>query len=949
MKFNLYQMYTVAIALLLPAGLFAQISFSNSNALLNETDFHSGVAIAVTDMNGDGYDDIIHLDNGRELSIEYQQVDGSFITLYVGSMSNQSQWSMCVADVDNNGFCDVITGGSYDNVKIARASADGSSYEISNLLGANLFLQGSNLADINNDGWLDVFACHDDAESMIWGNDGTGELVLSNDWIDMATVPASDNSGNYGSIWTDFDNDGDLDLYIAKCRQGVNNSADPRRINALFVNDGNGNYTEKAEDYGLKIGAQSWTADFNDIDNDGDLDVFITNHDVPSMLLENDGTGHFTDITVGAGINISGTPIQGIMRDFDNDGFVDILVAGGTHNLFHNNGDKTFTKINGVFDNEDMESYAVGDLNHDGFLDIYGGYANIYTSPTNVDDVLWLNDGNDNHFFEIQLIGTESNHNAVGARVVIEGSFGTMIREVRAGESYGIMNSMILHFGLGQETMIDKMTITWPSGTVNIIEDVAGDQFLQIDETGCVPPDISITAVGPTVICSGETVEISAPAGYFYQWSTGETSQSITVSEAGTYYVLASEDGMCFGQSGSIQVIVDPIEIPTISAIGDTKFCEGGSVMLTSTDAMGYNWSNGDNTQTIEVTESGSYYVTTQGLCDDFGSDPIEVLVYTPDAPIGDDVTITEAMAVTLAVSGDLPSWYDAETAGNLLATGNEYTTPVLSATTTYYVEDLANFDGGLFEVGQPTHTGTSQYNGDTYNGGLFFDVYEPFTLLTVNVITDESGIREIILLDNNGTQLASQQVDLGIGQNIVTLNFELEPGTNYLLTTNEAINYSTLGYASPRLMRSSSGVDYPYTVEDAVSIVNATGGKTRYYYFYNWQIEKAGTNCLSDRSAISVIYDSTIATEDVNIHLQGMSVFPNPSDQDRIQLALDKPLTEDGLITLYSNDGRVLLVQEVGSGSDKFELSMPGIPAGFYTVQLQSGADKFIQKLIRL
>jgi hypothetical protein len=91
-----------------------------------------------------------------------------------------------------------------------------------------------------------VFACHDDAAGRIWGNDGSGALQESNNWIDLATVPASDNSGNYGSVWSDIDNDGDLDLYIAKCRQGVNDPSDPRRINALYINDGAGNYTEAA-------------------------------------------------------------------------------------------------------------------------------------------------------------------------------------------------------------------------------------------------------------------------------------------------------------------------------------------------------------------------------------------------------------------------------------------------------------------------------------------------------------------------------------------------------------------------------------------------------------------------------------------------------------------------------------------------------------------------------
>ncbi|MFM9949824.1 MAG: FG-GAP repeat domain-containing protein, partial [Saprospiraceae bacterium] len=375
-------------ALLCSAGLLpAQVSFTKANAALALADSYSGVAIAVADMNADGFDDIVHLDQGRILTIQYQKPDGSgFTTAVLGSVSGQSQWSMCVADVDNNGFNDVLTGGRYDGVKLYQADAAGSNYTMGMLPGSNIFIQGSNFADINNDGWLDVFACHDDAAGRIWGNNGAGVLVEANTWIDLATVPASDNSGNYGSVWSDFDNDGDLDLYIAKCRQGVNDPTDPRRINALYVNDGAGNFTEDAETANLKIGAQSWTADFGDIDNDGDMDCFITNHDVPSMLLINDGAGVFTDITVTSELDVTGLPIQGVFRDFDNDGWVDIIVSGSQDHIFRNNGNLTFTKIQGLFNSDEIESFAIGDLNHDGRPDIYAGYAQIYTTPSNIPD-----------------------------------------------------------------------------------------------------------------------------------------------------------------------------------------------------------------------------------------------------------------------------------------------------------------------------------------------------------------------------------------------------------------------------------------------------------------------------------------------------------------------------------------------------------------------------------
>ncbi|MEO6037755.1 MAG: VCBS repeat-containing protein, partial [Saprospiraceae bacterium] len=314
------------LLLLWSAAAPAQTHFTNQTRLLSPAKHYSGVAIAILDMDGDGRDDIARMDGGNLVSVEHQAGPNQpFIHLEVGPVTGGSQWGMCAADVDNNGMGDILAGGYYDGVKILRANADGTEFTTDEYDTPSTFVQGVNFADINNDGWVDAFICHDDAEARIYGNNGDGTFTYQPDWIDFSTVPVSDNSGNYGSVWSDVDNDGDLDLYIAHCRQGVNDPTDPRRINQLFWNNGDGTYTQDITDLAhLRIGAQSWTADFGDIDNDGDFDCFVTNHDVSSQILENDGAGHFTDITAATGMlnQITGLPIEGVFRDFDNDGFV---------------------------------------------------------------------------------------------------------------------------------------------------------------------------------------------------------------------------------------------------------------------------------------------------------------------------------------------------------------------------------------------------------------------------------------------------------------------------------------------------------------------------------------------------------------------------------------------------------------------------------------------------
>ena len=220
----------------------------------------------------------------------------------------------------------------------------------------------------------------------------------------------------------------------------------------------------------MRIGSQTWATDFADYDNDGDLDCFVMNHYTSSFVMENNGDGTFTDVTATSGLTADDLGlfgIQTVFRDFDNDGFVDLLIAGSAQRLFKNNGDSTFTRVQNPFTSNAMESCAVGDLNADGYLDIYAGYARIFNSPSDIDDVLFMNDGGTNNSFSVLLEGTDSNINGVGARVELHGSWGVQIREVRAGESYGIMNSFRQHFGIGSETTIDSLVVKWPSGTVD--------------------------------------------------------------------------------------------------------------------------------------------------------------------------------------------------------------------------------------------------------------------------------------------------------------------------------------------------------------------------------------------------------------------------------------------------------------------------------------------------
>jgi len=431
-----------SLAILGGASLFAQVSFTNQSNLIEN---YPGASSITVDMNGDYLDDYVRVSNSG-IGIDYQQANGTFNSVfYAMTIQNAPDWSVAAGDIDNNGYTDLVLGNG-SRVSFLFANADGTGYT-EQTHPEYIFSQRSNVIDIDNDGDLDTFVCHDVDESHPYRNDGNQNMVL-----DQNLIQTLDLAGNYASLWVDYDNDGDTDMYLTKCRQG-SSPGDPERTNAMYRNNGDGTFSEVAESINLADNAQSWTTIWQDFDNDGDFDAYCVNHDEQNRFYENDGSGVFTDIIGTTGIDptdLGAWENQG--ADFNNDGFVDIF-SEMSRELYINNGDMTFTGIDLPFDEG-----AIGDYNNDGYLDVgYNGQ-------------LWINDGGTNRYIKIGLEGVQSNPNGIGARIVITGDFGMQMREVRSGTGFSHMSSLVTHFGLGISTGVDQIEIFWPSGIVDVIE-----------------------------------------------------------------------------------------------------------------------------------------------------------------------------------------------------------------------------------------------------------------------------------------------------------------------------------------------------------------------------------------------------------------------------------------------------------------------------------------------
>ena len=425
------------------------ITFTSTSS---ETD---GTQRALVDMNGDYLDDIVSIST-TNVNIRYQETSGDFTTANIETTSaeNSPSWSLSAGDIDGNGYNDLLYGGA-SGVTFMIANDTGTGF--SQISGSEyVFSQRSNFVDINNDGHLDAFVCHDVEPNVYYINDGNGNLTFNQGGLGDTV-----NGGNYGSIWIDYDNDRDMDLFIAKCRGG-NSGAN---INQLHENDGSGNFTEVSTAMNLADPVQTWSSAWGDFDNDGDMDAFIGASSFTNgghKFMRNDEST-FTDVITGTGLeNFEDTDIEYVTHDFDNNGYLDIYSGSG--NFFFNNGDMTFTQqiVN-------FGAGPIGDLNNDGFLDILSG--NIY-----------MNDGNDNNWLKITTEGVQSNWNGIGARIEVQSAMGSQMRDIRSGDGFRYMSSLNAHFGIGTDTEIESVTIYWPSGIVDTILNPTINETLFVQE-----------------------------------------------------------------------------------------------------------------------------------------------------------------------------------------------------------------------------------------------------------------------------------------------------------------------------------------------------------------------------------------------------------------------------------------------------------------------------------
>jgi len=489
--------------------------------------------VALFDYDGDGYLDIYLVNSLTVDMVKSKQKtksllyhnngDGTFLDVTDKAGVGDIGWGMGVAigDYDNDGFDDIYVTCLGPN-HLLRNTGKGTFTDVTQSAGVAdpRWSTGASFVDYDNDGKLDLFVSNyvdfdvnnlpefgkgrscqfkgipvqcgprglKGAGDSLYHNNGNGTFT---DVSKKAGVSDPDGYYGLGVICSDFDEDGLVDIFVA-------NDSTP---NFLYHNNGDGTFKEIGFSSGMAVNENgseqgSMGVTLGDYDHDQRLDMFITNFDDDyNTLYHDDGKGSFTDVSYAAKVAAVSLPYVGWgtqFFDYDNDGWVDLLVVNGhvypqlptyrqRNFVHHNNHDGTFTEVGAQLGAPFAEKHtgrgaAFGDIDNDGDVDVV---INNLDGPP---QVLRNDGGNANNSILIKTIGVKSNRDGVGARVKVIAGDLTQIGEVHSGDSYLSQSDMRLHFGVGKMTKIDLVEVHWPSGTVDKVTGVGVNRILSIKE-----------------------------------------------------------------------------------------------------------------------------------------------------------------------------------------------------------------------------------------------------------------------------------------------------------------------------------------------------------------------------------------------------------------------------------------------------------------------------------
>jgi hypothetical protein len=436
-----------------------------------------GRGVAMIDYDQDGDLDISVINYNQPDLLLRNDGGDTFVDVASGPAADSGPGQgIAWADYDNDGDWDFYLSRDDAPNILARNEGDGT-FTASTSFGLEDAGPGRGVswADYNNDGLLDLYLVNNGTENKLFRSFGG----MGGFWVFGLVAGAVGDSGpGANAAWCDYDNDGDLDLYLT-------NRFAPNR---LFENLGSLGFFD-AQGIGPLGGIAngSGTA-WGDYDNDGDFDAYLVNDGMANVLAINTN-GSFTPLAAGPEVD-SGSGKGVVWADFDNDMDLDLYIGRpGQPDLYlRNDGPMTFSVVPLAIAaaNGNATGVTCGDYDQDGDIDVY-------VANDGAGNVLLRNESPGTfHWLHVDLVGITSNRSAIGARVRLVTGGTVQLREISCGGGYQSQDSPTAEFGLAWHTVADTLLIRWPSGTVQTFTAVSADRHLVIDENGA----FSVVAVG---------------------------------------------------------------------------------------------------------------------------------------------------------------------------------------------------------------------------------------------------------------------------------------------------------------------------------------------------------------------------------------------------------------------------------------------------------------------
>lgn len=649
----------LALAALPPEG-YAQ--FTDVSADLGITTSvptnYNGSGISFYDFNGDGWDDLTIGRGGQDiifLTNNEGTLDPADFTIPNGDgkLVNMVLW----ADYNNDGHPDLLVTKTNGPVELWMNDGEFNFTNVAEEAGlntGNYQHTGAAFCDYDHDGHLDLYIAKFYHPSFFSGAQYAGSLYHNNG--DGTFTDVTDEAGVYVNprptfqpVFLDYNNDGWEDLYLITDRIFVEN--------ALFQNNGDGTFTNVSAGSGADLMICSMTGTVGDYDNDGDLDIYITNSPaVGSKLLTNNGDETFTENAADMGVAVFEIGWGSLWLDYDNDSWQDLFVGLTTNvpsnfegnRFFRNDGGEGFTDVSedvGILEDiSQTYTCAMGDLNQDGYYDFFINNRNGFVPR------LYENNGGDNHYLSVSLRGVAANYDGTGSWIHCYAGGQHTVRFTLCGENLIGQNANRYIFGLGPHETIDSLVVEWNTGTIDRYYNLDADQHLWVTEGITAYLDLEITSThGNLTLCPGDSAVLTIGDFEEYLWSDGSEDSLLVVYEPGTYTVSILTPAGVVVESLPLTVSFADESVIESSTVDENCYGSAdGAVEITVVSGPGLDWvawNTGDTATSLYDLAPDVYTYTAMNLegCAFTGETTVEaaseivpVLIESPISCYGD-------------------------------------------------------------------------------------------------------------------------------------------------------------------------------------------------------------------------------------------------------------------------------------------------------------------------